>query len=105
MACAGGCRGAKQTARAVSSAVERFVYTEDVGGSIPSPPTTTFSAITVRSSMFTDIGRASDVMQDEQYRQRRTTKLGHSQGSAVAHHQVTSAPAAIRAATAFADTS
>ena len=25
--------------RAVSSAVERFVYTEDVGGSIPSPPT------------------------------------------------------------------
>jgi hypothetical protein len=24
---------------AVSSAVERFVYTEDVGGSIPSPPT------------------------------------------------------------------
>jgi hypothetical protein len=25
--------------RAVSSAVERLVYTEDVGGSIPSPPT------------------------------------------------------------------
>jgi hypothetical protein len=27
--------------RAISSAVERFVYTEDVGGSIPSSPTTT----------------------------------------------------------------
>ena len=25
--------------RVVSSAVERFVYTEDVGGSKPSPPT------------------------------------------------------------------
>jgi hypothetical protein len=29
----------KSSIRAVSSAVERFVYTEDVGGSIPSPPT------------------------------------------------------------------
>ena len=29
----------KSFVRAVSSAVERFVYTEDVGGSIPSPPT------------------------------------------------------------------
>ena len=27
--------------RVVSSAVERFVYTEDVGGSKPSPPTKT----------------------------------------------------------------
>jgi hypothetical protein len=33
-----------ETARAASSAVERFVYTEDVGGSIPSPPTTRRSA-------------------------------------------------------------
>jgi hypothetical protein len=55
--------------------------------------------------MFIDTGRASDVMQDEQYRQRRTTKLGHPQGSAVAHHQVTCAPAAFRATPAFADTS
>ncbi len=29
----------KTSLRAVSSAVERLVYTEDVGGSIPSPPT------------------------------------------------------------------
>ena len=29
----------KKSSGAVSSAVERFVYTEDVGGSIPSPPT------------------------------------------------------------------
>src|ERR1700732_273710 len=29
----------KQRARAISSAVERFLYTEDVGGSIPSSPT------------------------------------------------------------------
>lgn len=35
----GAANAARQTARAVSSAVERFVYTEDVGGSIPSPPT------------------------------------------------------------------
>jgi hypothetical protein len=38
-ACAGGQGGAKQRARAISSAVERFLYTEDVGGSIPSSPT------------------------------------------------------------------
>ena len=51
MACAAGHAGAKQGEgrapaedgrtgfRAISSAVERFLYTEDVGGSIPSSPT------------------------------------------------------------------
>jgi hypothetical protein len=38
-ACVRWPRGAKQKARAISSAVERFLYTEDVGGSIPSSPT------------------------------------------------------------------
>src|ERR1700712_1393457 len=39
-ACAGGLTGAKEAARAVSSAVEHSLYTGQVGGSIPSPPTT-----------------------------------------------------------------